>query len=1521
MRKNYLLFFFMLFLAAGRLSAQVNAAFTSSAQFGCPPLVVNFSDQSTGGATSWQWQFDNGNTSNLQNPTASYANPGVYNVLLIASNGTTTDSQTMQIRVYQPPTDSFTAIGNVGCANPCHNVQFINLTIPGSSPVTQYAWDFGDGSLAQSGTNVTHCYSQTGTYSVILVSRDSNGCQTSKTIPNFVVIAHAPTATITASPNQTCGTSLTVHFTSSSTSTNGPTTAAWYFGNGATSAQANPTQTYSSGIYTPLFIVTDSLGCQDTARTQVAVTDVHAAFGAINSNACSGLAVQFNDSSNYANSWAWTFGDGGTSTLQNPTHIYANTGTYTVSLRVAYGPCRDSITRTNYIHVTQPINFTFTGNPTSACSAPVIVNFSNTAVGATGYIWNFGDGSPVSNQANPTHTYTSSGNYTVSLGVTNAAGCVNTQTTNNLIKIGGLSGTMAVDSLHGCSPLTLGFHVDSIAGGPVISYQWFFGDGATGTGATPHHTYNNFGSYLARVIITNAAGCTDTIVAADSIKVGSTLYPNFTATPLIQCVDQSISFTNLTQGATGNTHYLWNFGDGQTSTLTTPSHSYSDTGYYNITLTVINQGCSNDTIKIKYIQIVVPRSAFLYHFSCNSPTAVTFKDTSEGAQTWLWEFGDGSTSTVQNPPTHNYAIQGNYHVTLIVTNATTGCTDSSSQTLLVGTPHVAFAADVRSGCMPLTVHFSDSSAFASGWLWKFGDGAVSSLKNPTHVYQDTGRYTVTLIINPGATCVDSVSIPAYITVYGIKGHLVANPSAGCTPLNVAFTDSSTSYLGSITSWKWKFGVLNDSSIIKNPSFVYNGAGNYSVSLKVTDNNGCVANLTKVITVKSTTAFFTSDTIVCPGENAHFTNLSQNAGAYLWKFGDNTTSIDTNPVHAYATTNYYIVTLIAINTAYGCRDTFVGTVPVHVDTPYIDFSPSSTFAQCPPFPVHYTNLSNRPDLKWVWYFGDGDTSTVSDPFHIYKFPGYYNVTLVGTDSAGCSGSKTYINLIQVKGPIGHFQVAPTVGCVPLTVNFTGTTASTASSVFVPGPGASYSNQIDVLYTFTVAGEYQPVYTLTDSFGCTVAYPMPNVIVGAYPYPNLPPDTLVCRGNYVQLNLPPADSLEIAQHFQWTSNLSQTFLTCDTCRNTLSTSPDTITYYIRSTSVYAVNGDTAYCVARDTITLNVDALPFIFPGIDFRICPNDTLQLHAGPGVTQASWSPDLFISDTGSANPRVWPPDTTIYRVTGINDAGCSISRIVKVWPITKVVAEIAIHDTAVCAGSLVPVNVVVTEASINDTSFQWSPAKYLNSSTIQDPTATLPPGNYTYQVIVRSSTCIADTGTMHIVVSTAPDLEAGDNQTVAVNTQVQLYAASHQNVNYVWTPAIDSFSCVDCRRPFVTVEQTQTVHVTATNEYGCSTTDSVVLKVLACDSKRVFVPNTFTPNNDGLNDKLFVRGGGIRELEFFRVFDRWGNLVFETHNIGEGWDGTIAGKSADIATYVYVLKAVCSSGSIVDMSGNVTLVR
>jgi len=1508
-RRLFTLLILLIGSAVGAM-AQVSCAFTTDKINGCPSLVVAFTDQSTGGVTTHFWDFDGAGTSTNQNPIATFVNPGIYNVKHVVSNGSSSDSCFQQIRVFLPAAPNFTAPNPQGCAQPCHSVSFVNQTILGESAIQQYVWDFGDGSLPQSGFNVTHCFSNVGSFNITLIALDSNGCQTSIIKPNFITIGNPPTITnITATPSQSCVSPQLVNFTSTVNAPNGNPSYCWVFnGTSCGSTQADPSQVFFSGLHQPRLILTDGFGCTDTAFRNVAVTPVDAGFTVSNVNACTNIPILFTDTSNFASSWVWNFGDGTpNSTQQNPSHTYTANGTYTVTLTVTFNGCSDTETKTAFINVTTPVPVTFSTLDTTACAAPLTANFTSNAPGAASYSWNFGDGSPTSTQSNPSHTYTANGNYNVTLSVTNSSGCVSSLTRPALVKIGALTASFTVDSPQGCTPHLVRFTSQVTSNSAISSYSWNFGNGNTSTLANPTQVYTTSGQYTPTLTVTNADGCTATFSYPGFIEVGQTLNPAFSATPLVQCVNQQVQFNDLTPGVGAQTTYLWNFGDGQTSNLQNPTHAYSDTGFYDISLTVINQGCRSTVTIIKYIQIVVPKADFNFQFDCSNPTTVTFRDTSQGAQSWFWDFGDGTTSNLQSP-VHTFPAQSSYTVTLVVTNATTGCVDSLKRTLPIGQPNAGFTADTLVGCAPFTVSFRDTSVFASSWSWSFGDGGTSTLQNPSRTYADTGLYTVRLVINPGAACSDSIVKTSYIRVNGAKAGFNVLPGlTGCIPFTPTVVNTSTAYNGTVTSYLWTSG-LGDTSFVATPTFTYPTTGNSVMRLRVTDSNGCTSTFQRTINRVNNEARFINDTVVCPGEPVKFTNQSTSSNSYQWFFGDGTSSTQNSPTHSYANSGTYGVTLIAINTTLGCRDTLFKPNLINVDTPAADFYVTTNFAPCPPFPVQFYNTTNRFDLNWLWYFGDGDTSTARDPLHVYFTPGDFDVMLIAWDSSGCVDTILYEDLIRVRGPIGNFIATPDSGCVPLTISISGSVFSTVSIVADLGDGNSFQDTIALSHTYNEVGTYYPVYTLTDSLGCTVSYPVDTIVVGLIPYPNLPSDTTVCKGNYVSFNLPFGDK------FIWEADQTPKYLTCDTCKNTIATAPDTITYYV--TAITNIG-----CVARDTITVNVDALPQIAPGISFRICPGDTLQLNAGPNVQAAIWEPNLFIDDSNSVSPKVWPPDSTIYRVTGSNATGCSISRIVRVWVIDKVEAQVNISDTLLCDGNAIQLDVSVFAASVNDTSFRWLPAQYLTSDIIPNPVFDGPFGNYTYRVIVSSSTCTPDTDLVNIQVAPLPSLEAGDDQTITPGSTVQVWGSSPNQVTYQWLPSTDPLTCYDCRRPFITANQSQTLYVVATNQFGCKTMDSVMLRVIACDPSLIFIPNTFTPNGDGLNDLLYVRGLVLRRLEYFRIFDRWGGLVFETNELNTPWDGNINGKPAELATYVYVVKGECSNGESIQKSGNITLVR
>lgn len=231
-------------------------------------------------------------------------------------------------------------------------------------------------------------------------------------------------------------------------------------------------------------------------------------------------------------------------------------------------------------------------------------------------------------------------------------------------------------------------------------------------------------------------------------------------------------------------------------------------------------------------------------------------------------------------------------------------------------------------------------------------------------------------------------------------------------------------------------------------------------------------------------FTVSDTAGCSPLIIHFTDSSTgNPTSWYWDFGNGDTSNLQNPVDSFIDSGTYHIFLRISNS----NSTDSQYLSIHIfPKPILSFAPSSTFAQCPPFPVQYTNTSSKDTINTKWYFGDGDTSSAVNPYHIYKYPQTYSVTLLAQNSYGCAGSVTYHNLIQVKGPIGNFTASVDSGCPPLVVTFTGMEQSVLNSLFVSGDGYSTQDTINIPYTYTDSGMFYPTYTLIDSFECAVSY---------------------------------------------------------------------------------------------------------------------------------------------------------------------------------------------------------------------------------------------------------------------------------------------------------------------------------------------------------------------------------------------------------------------------------------------------
>ena len=540
--------------------------------------------------------------------------------------------------------------------------------LAGSGTITRREWDFGDG-IFSTDQNPQHTYFTAGNFNVSLRITNSFGCITSLTNPQYIQISSGVKAGFTNTVPATCNQPATIQFSNTSTGI-GVLSYQWQFGDGSTSALENPSHTYSvAGSYTVSLIVFNTNGCSDTIIKPNIITlgNVKADFSAP-AIVCQGSNVNFLNTSNPAPSAAtWNFGDGTSSNSINPVKVFANTGNFNVKMIASFGACKDSVIKPVQVMAKPVVDFT--AGPTFSCKAPLTVNFSNITLGGKTFSWDFGDGTS-STLANPSHTYLKEGFYSVKLVVTNDAGCINSTIKKDFIKI--KSPVVSINNLpqKGCAPLTHTFYSECKFSRPGNKYIWNFGDGTTSASSSPTHTYTIPGAYTVSLFYSTSSGCTDSVKVINGILVGSKPAVNFSAVPRDVCAFMKINFTDL---STGNPNeWLWLFGDGSSSADKNPDHQYSDTGYFSVTLIAINNGCADTLLLPDYIHIKPPVAKFKYTNICSQPGHVVFTDMSIGADTWNWDFGDGTSSTMQNP-VHDYAVSGVYTVQLTVTNNTTGC--------------------------------------------------------------------------------------------------------------------------------------------------------------------------------------------------------------------------------------------------------------------------------------------------------------------------------------------------------------------------------------------------------------------------------------------------------------------------------------------------------------------------------------------------------------------------------------------------------------------------------------------------------------------------------------------------------------------------------------------------------------------------------------------------------------------------------------------------------------------------------
>ncbi len=566
-----------------------------------------------------------------------------------------------------------------------------------------------------------------------------------------------------------------------------------------------------------------------------------------------------------------------------------------------------------------------------------------------------------------------------------------------------------------------------------------------------------------------------------------------------------------------------------------------------------------------------------------------------------------------------------------------------------------------------------------------------------------------------------------------------------------------------------------------------------------------------------------------------------------------------------------------------------------------------YITCDGFSYSFRNQAPpNPEVKtWFWDFGVStmttDTSNLENPTFTFPDTGIYKVTFIINRGLACSD--TAVTFMKVYP--GFFPGFTFSGiCVNKPTQFTDATTTAYGGVnswrwnFGDGTTQADTSRLqNPTWTYTQTGPKTVQLIVSNSKGCIDTIPLTVNIMDKPPLTMAFKDTLICFSDTVRLRAFGEGS------FSWspTANMSNPNVS-DPIVNPSATT----TYKV----VLNQNG----CLNEDTVRVNVVGFVSLQAMPDTTICLTDTVTLRANTNGLSYLWSPSADMNDPTLLNPRVKPPGTTDYQITSFIGS-CSTTDQVRVTTIPYPGAD-AGQDTVICFDSPVQLR-----GNIVGTDFTWSPTNTLTNFNTLTPIAR-PRVTTRYVLTVTDNLGCPKPGRDTILVTVLPRIRpfAGNDTMVIAGQPLQFRAVG--GVKYQWIPAT-SLTNDTIANPIGNYDgsfDSIRYKVLVYNEAGCVDSAYITVKVFRTDP-RIFVPTAFTPNGDGLNDIARPIAVGMEKIEYFRIFNRWGQLVYQTTINGQGWDGRINGKPQGTEVFVWLVKARDYLGNVFFAKGTVTLIR
>ncbi|MDW7692319.1 PKD domain-containing protein [Flammeovirgaceae bacterium SG7u.111] len=1535
---------------------------------------------------SWDLDNDGIVDDTTKNPTFTYAEPGDYVVTLeikvgLLDNSVSSCSVLKKDTITVNPTPKLDLKIDTSCVN--NETGFkANGTID-TGNIETYQWYFYyNGSLIDSALSTTdtttYTFDNIGAHTVTVTATSDSSC--AQTVTQDFTVYPVPIADfnfVNACENDT------VMFTDASTIDSLVVNDAEivfieidFDNDGQFEESYVPGQLMKHAFTTAgdsiiNYRVTSDKGCSHITTDTITIFPVPIAdFDVL--DVCDGETVYVEDKTNDRGTaiatyeWEFHLNDGSPSiyatgpTAQN---LYASYGKYDITLRVTNNEkCYESITKTvtvkenpisNFellstcIQTSDGTSFQVTAENISQPQGKDSLGVDNTI---TSFKWLSNSAVISQSGAHATFTYPTPEEKEISLIVEQSNGCIDTLTKSIFIP--------EADFVYSdpCARQTVQFSADSSTVQDSVFYSWDLdNDGIVDdTTKNPTFTYAEPGDYVVTLEI--KVGLLDNSVSSCSVLKKDTITVN--PTPKLDlkidtsCVNNETGFKANGTIDTGNIEtYQWYFYyngsliDSALSTTDTTTYTFDNIGAHTVTVTATSDSSCAQTVTQDFTVYPVPIADFNFVNACENDT-VMFTDAStidslvvNDAEIVFIEIdfdNDGQFEESYVPGQlmkHAFTTAGDSIINYRVTSDK-GCSHITTDTITIFPVPIA-DFDVLDVCDGETVYVEDKTndrgtAIAT-YQWDFGDGsAVLFGANSQHLYSGPGKYDVTLTVTNEEGC--SESITKTVTV---KEDPIADfaPSLTCTQvgdgtfqIHAKNTSQPQGDGNTITLIQWDQNNNNNYSDDNqnNITFTYTSAGEKIINLRVEQSNGCADTVSKSIYIPEADFDYTDP---CSEQLVQFTDQSiyKDNISYSWDFdGDgNEDATSANPSFVYEKPGDYEVTL-TIQVSLNSKRSFSCSV-LKKDTITVDPTPKMNLeisTSCLGFDTGFKangKIASGNIATYEWDFNDDGvidlTTTTDSATYVFNTMGVHTMSVIATSDLGCAFSITQ-DFIVNPVPVADFTFRD--ACENDIVTFTNT--STIDSSIVDSEivlievdfdddgqfEESYTPDQVIEHQYLKEGTYPINYRVTSDKGCADIINK-EIIISPIPIVEFEIAD-VCDGEFVNIvDKSKAGNRQIIS-YEWDFQSDGNY---DAKGTTASNKYDTFGTYDVTLLVTNISG----CQDMITKTVEVFEIPKVDAGEDAFICQGEFYDLKASSSFNIVNWDWDKG-SQTG-ANYRVNPEKTTTYYVEGLDENGCT-----GIDSVTIIVIEAPdiVSDTVGCDG-----DVITFDGTINGdyfATYAWSTGETTPKVHITQP------GEYNLIVHVSG---FDDTGkechfehTVNVDYNAVPEPYPVDSLIFCFDNP---YHATPQDTVINYEGDFKKIAWVEEEYPTdsvfasdITISAPGVYIVNVTNKNNCTTVDSV--RIVELCPAVILYPNAFTPNKDNLNDSFRIKGDNFTDFEL-TVFNRWGEIIFQTKNQEEGWPGTSGGVDMPMGVYPFmvVYEEELYPGQVRTVHGSVTIIR